>query len=166
MQIPIQSLDLRLLCPYEVPNVPGFEQFLTSLIAAGTLGPDAFTLSFYDIDQWTGEDTWGDTFTEATLPISGDSIGTMTNQSTDVTNLVFASYNVEDNPDGFVPNVTDPLTDGFGQTFLRPGKHYVVVLNVSVSAMVAGYIDPNSGKPVDCDIELRVPYNFWVTFCG
>ena len=29
--------------------------------------------------------------------------------------------------------------------------------------MVAGYIDPNSGKPVDCDIELRVPYNFWVT---
>lgn len=152
--------------PYEVPNVPGFEQFLTSLIAAGTLGPDAFTLSFYDIDQWTGEDTWGDTFTEATLPISGDSIGTMTNQSTDVTNLVFASYNVEDNPDGFVPNVTDPLTDGFGQTFLRPGKHYVVVLNVSVSAMVSGYIDPNSGKPVDCDIELRVPYNFWVTFCG
>ena len=151
---------------YSVTNVPGFELFLNNLIAAGTLDTDAFTLSFYDIDQWTGEDTWGDSFTEATLPISGDAIGTMTNQSSSVNNLVFASYSVEDNPDGFVPNVTDPLTDGFGQTFLRPGKHYVAVLNVSVSAMVAGYIDPNSGKPVDCDIELRVPYNFWVTFCG
>ena len=152
--------------PYQVTDIPGFQIFVQSLIDEGSFEADAYTMSFFDIDQWTGEDGWQDTYTPDTLPISGDPIGTMSNQGDSALDIQFASYSIADNSNGFVPNTTDPLTDGFGQSFLRPGKHYVAVLNVSVGAATSGYTDPNTGKPVDCNIELRFPFNFWVTFCG
>tara|TARA_R110002012_G_scaffold88063_1_gene217286 strand:+ start:3738 stop:10118 length:6381 start_codon:yes stop_codon:yes gene_type:complete len=160
--------------PYDSSNYPGdsLQTLFNNLIADGSFSASAFSLTFYDIEKWAGGNSdYIDLYTVEqfnallTEGASTPSIGDMVNQGT-ATAAKFASYNLEDNPSGFIPNVTDPLTDGFGQTFLQAGKQYLVVLNISMTDMFSAYIDPNSGKPISCGVELRVPYNFWVTFCA
>ena len=179
--------------PYSSTNYPGdsLENLLTNLIAqVGDSAPNMFSLSFYDIEKWSGENAdYAQLYTkddfETSYLTNGAgtvSIGSMTNQSTDPLQARFASYDSSAtfNPGsgGAVPiagnstlealyfNQSSPLTDGFGQTFLAPGKQYLVVLNIDIGLLFSGYVDSSSNEELSCDIQLRVPYNFWVTFCG
>jgi len=191
--------------PYQSANYPNdnLESLLTTLIEqAGADATNIFTLSFYDIEKWNGENSdYATLYTqddfEASYLTDGAStvsIGSMTNQSTNPLQARFASYdssvtigvggpavagnatleasyfnglNVTQTIDGeSTTQLLSPLTDGFGQTFLAPGKQYLVVLNIDIGLLFNGYIDAATADELSCNIQLRVPYNFWVTFCG
>ena len=164
------------------PSDPDFANFIQELINQNSFGLDAWTLGFYDIDQWTGDELsdWGQLYDVSadaviTIPIidyvNNQGIGTMANQGT-VNAPKFASWGQTwtgyggQVGGGFLPNHVNFLQDPYIQTYLQPGKHYVAVLNLSVAAMTSGYKDPDTGNSILCRKNIAIPFNFWVTFCG
>tara|TARA_R110001599_G_scaffold14109_8_gene62148 strand:- start:7261 stop:13638 length:6378 start_codon:yes stop_codon:yes gene_type:complete len=161
-----------------------FGALLTSLIANNNFTPAAWNLVFYNIEDWEGTDSaqWNtqydvspDVSAEQAIPIlnfaTNPGIGSMQNQSTNPLLPTFASFTANqypgsDNLYGWDPNSATFLEDPNVQSFLKPGKHYVALLVLSIADMVGGYVDPETNVSIDCNKTVAVPFNFWVTFCG
>ena len=139
-------------------------------IAAETATANCWTLRIYSMDEWTGGENdfsfTGVPFLLDELPVSAPAtpLGVMSNQGSSFFDLKFASYSIADNAGGWVPNVTNPLTDPYGQNYLEPGKHYVAALTLDM-ARLTNFRDEFAASFV-CDQTYVIPFNFWVTFCG
>jgi hypothetical protein len=155
-QVPIGSIDAN------VVNLVNYA------ISAETTTPNCWSLRIYPMDEWTGGDNVfgpnNPTFLSE-LPVTdpNTALGVMANQGTFFAPK-FASYTIADNANGWVPNVTDPLTDVNGQNYLEPGKQYVAALTLDM-AQLTNFKGDFEGAYI-CSDTYVLPFNFWVTFCG
>lgn len=159
--------------PADTSSDPTFGTLVNALIDAGSFEATDWSITFFNIDEWTNTDGgFGIPYntsiedTGATpMPIvdyaTNSGIGTMVNQGT-VLNPVFASYTIGN----LNMNASNFLSGAYVQSFLEPGKHYVVVLNLDITGAFDGYMDPVTGLAVSCPASISIPFNFWVTFCG
>lgn len=154
---------------YELGANNNSDPIVTNLLsyatAAGTATPNVWTLRIYNIESWTSDDGWNQAALIEDLPISdyASPLVTMPNQS-DFMHPIFASYDIQANQGGWMVNVTDPLGDGYGQTVLEPGKHYIAVLQFDTNILTN--FSGEYSTPITCDETYGIAFNFFVTFCG